>query len=637
MKKQFMALSVLGASLLVFAAKSSDPVLMNIAGKDVHVSEFEYLYNKNNSQQVQPQTIDEYLNMFIDYKLKVADAEAAGIDTTAQFLKEFTQFRNELADPYMQDTTMLNSMVREVYDHMSSELLVSHIMMRDGAEATLDSLRTAILDGRTTFEDVAQQYSIDKPSAQRGGLMGTVTANRYPWPFEKAAYDTPVGGISPVINSGYGLHIIRVEKREPARGEVLVEHILRLTRGMSDSVAAAEAVRIDSIYNVVTAPGADFGEIASRLSQDPGSARRGGRLDWFGTGMMVQEFDSVAFALPVGAYSKPFRTAYGWHIIHKIDARGVPTFEEKKQDIINAFGRDERGNAPREAYLKQMITRYKAQVLHKDLQKLSDIIGETAEYDSTLIATLSRCDIPAFEVNGVKGTVADVMPKLAVAKLIGRDNIIKFITDGANRVMCDRVLDCAREDLANVNPDYRNLVNEYRDGILLFEISNRTVWDRASKDTKALEAYFAANKDKYQWEAPKFKSYVIFTTNDSLLQEALKFAPTIPADLAPADFTAAMRERFGRDVKVERVIAAKGENAITDYLAFGGARPESANSHWTCYAAFGGRVIDAPEEAADVRGKVVADYQAELERQWLDELHRKYKVKVNNKVFNSLK
>ena len=637
MKKQILALGIAGVALLALAAKSADPVLMTINGKDVRLSEFEYLYHKNNSQQVEPQTLDEYVEMFVNYKLKVADAEAAGIDTTAAFVKEFTQFRDELAAPYLVDNSVLDSLVEQNYLHMSKDLYVSHIMMNTGKEAILDSLRTAILDGTTTFEDVARQYSIDTPSARRGGLMGWVVAGRYPWPFEEAAFKTAVGEVSPVINSGFGIHIIRVEK-ERRSNEVLCEHILRLTVQKPDSAAALEEARIDSIYNELMR-GADFADLARRLSEDPGSAAKGGRLDWFGAGVMVNEFDSVAFAMPSGTISRPFRTSYGWHIIHKIDERGKGTLEENREAIIRSFGNDERGSLPRRKFMQQQIVNYKGKLNDKAftrIAKWAEELGGTV--DSTMTATFAASDLHVFTLNGKKYTLAQVMPQVPVSALKGGEQIAALIRSTAFNVMGEAAIDLAREDLVNTNPDYRNLVNEYRDGILLFEISNRNVWQRAADNKDELEQFFAANRDKYSWGGTeKFKSYIIFASNDSILAEAMQFAETMPLDVVPADFTKQMRDKFGRDVKVERVIAAKGENAITDFLAFGGEKPTNDNARWPSYAAFRGRLITAPEEAADVRGLVVSDFQADLERRWVESLRAKYSVKINTDVLQQVK
>ena len=638
MKKQFLAVGVIGASLLALTAKNSDPVLMNVAGKDVRLSEFEYLFHKNNAQQTEPQSLDQYVGMFVDYKLKVADAESAGIDTTASFIYEFTQFRDELSEPCLRDNSVLDSMVNQSYSHMQDELKVSHIMMAADQEATLDSLRQAIIDGKVTFEEVARQYSIDKPSARRGGLMGFVIANRYPWAFEEAAFETPVGQISPVVNSGFGNHIIRVESRQPARGEVLAEHILRLTRNVPDSLLAEQKFTIDSIYRVVKANPDEFENLAKTYSEDPGSARNGGSLGWFGPGAMVQEFDSVSFALPVGGISEPFTTSFGWHIIKKVDARGVGSLEDNRESIIKAINRTERGALPEKMFVQRNAKKYGARLNESNINKIAAMADKDGGMlDSAFMANYSKSEMPIFSVGGKDVTLGEIVSGMAPARIRGGEQIQEHIKAVATEMMNNRVLDLARNELAEENPDYRNLVNEYRDGILLFEISNRNVWDRAAKDKEGLEDYFRKNRAKYAWDKPKFKSYIIFTSNDSLLNEAVKYASTLTDDMVPADFTSAMRERFGRDVKIERVIAAQGENAITDYLGFGGEKPAPENKRWSSYAAFRAKVITAPEEAADVRGAVVADYQAMLEKEWLKALHDKYPVKINKKVLKQVK
>ncbi|MGN0223737.1 MAG: peptidylprolyl isomerase [Muribaculaceae bacterium] len=637
MKKLVLAIGVLGASLWALTAQT-DPVLMSVAGKDVQLSEFEYLYNKNNSQQVQPQTLDEYVEMFVNYKLKVADAEAAGIDTTAELITGFHKFRNELAAPYLRDEAVFEQTVREAYEHLANEVTVSHIMMAEADQAKLDSIRNEILAGNLAFETAARKYSIDRGSSQRGGLMGVVLGGRYPKPFEDAAFATAVGEISPVVNSGYGVHIIRVENRRPSRGEVLCEHILlRVTPDMNDDARQAVETRIDSIYRVVSADTARFEELARTLSQDPGSAARGGRLNWFGSGMMVAPFDSVSFALNVGEVSNPFRTAFGWHIIRKLDARSIASYEEMHDQLAQSI----QGNndMPRLAFIARKAQEYQARLLEDNLDKVENMAENSgAVLDSTMLATFARCDLPIYIVRGDAYTLAEMVPALPVSAVRGGANIRKFIAEQAQIQMNEVILEYARQELYEINADYRNLVNEYRDGILLFEISNRTVWDRASKDREGLEAFFQRNKDRYAWSQPKFKSYIIFATNDSILAEAAQFGyDSIPSTTAPADVVKAFRTRFGRDVKVERVIAAQGENAITDYLAFGGERPASANAHWPSYRVFRGRIIDAPEEASDVRGTVISDYQAELEQQWLQQLRQRYPVTINREVLQQVK
>ncbi|MCM1067081.1 MAG: peptidylprolyl isomerase [Muribaculaceae bacterium] len=636
MKKHlFAAALIAGATFAVASAKDADPVLMTVDGQDVRVSEFEYLYNKNNTQQAQRQTLDEYLQMFIDYKLKVADALHAGLQNKPEFVSEYARYRADLASPYLRKPEIEDSLVNEAYRHTLSDVYVSHIMMpaSPAAKHALDSIRTLIVNGASTFEAEAARNSIDKQSAVKGGRMGYVIPGRFPWAFEKASYDTPKGEISPVVNSGMGYHIIRVESVSPSAGEVEASHILRLTQGKTPEQIAAQKALIDSIYTVL-GNGADFAEIATKYSEDPGSASRGGSLGYFSRGMMVQEFDSVSFALPDGAISKPFTTSFGYHIVKRTGHKDVLPLEEMRGHILEAIHRDERANAATDARLAELMAQYGAKINDKAVAEAKAIIAAAGALDSTTIAAIAAIKEPVGTYSKGKVSFADFITTVSPT---GDVHLAAEVLDNAvDRVMREAVLSAFRDDLATTDADYRNLLNEYHNGILLYEISNEKVWDRAAKDREGLEAFFKANADKYGWEQPKFKSYIIFATGDSLLNEAVKYAGTLSTDDA-AEFVKEMRTRFGRDIKIERVIAAKGENAITDYLAFGGEKPAESTSKWKHYAAFKGRVIDAPEEAADVRGAAVTDYQSKLDADWVADLHKKYKVKVNKKVFNSLK
>lgn len=642
MKKHILTAGmILGATLLAIAAKNGkDPVLMKINGKDVHVSEFEYLYNKNNSQQIQPQTLDEYVDMFINYKLKVADAEAAGIDTTQAFLKEYEQFRNDLSAPYLRDNSVEDQLVKEAYSHYKDDVKVSHIMLaaEEGSKERADSIRAEILAGRTTFEQAAKDFSVDRASKVRGGLMGFVTPGRFPWAFEKASYDTPVGQISPVVNSGFGFHIIRVEERTPAAGEVEAAHILRLTANKSAEEAAAQKALIDSIYNVAIQPGADFADLARRFSEDPGSGRKGGSLGWFGKGMMVQPFDSISFAMAVGEISKPFATNFGYHIIHKTNSRGMQPLEDMKGEILNKMKGDERAAMPVQKFVETITAKYNAAPDEASLAKIQKMISENAAgLDSTLLRTLAASDMPAFTVGGNAYPVSSVIePGVNIFATKDAAAAMSGLRHAISDKMRSTMLALERDNLAATNDEYRNLLNEYREGILMYEISNRNVWDKAAKDKEGLEKYFLAHRDKYKWEQPKFKSYIIFASNDSVLNLATAYADSL-STAEPTAFVQDMRKRFGRNVRVDRVIAAKGENAITDFLAFGADKPApEKGSRWTSYAAYKGRVIDQPEEATDVRGAAVTDYQNELEKLWIEKLRKSYKVKVDKKVLKKI-
>lgn len=643
MKKLILSLAAFAISTTVFAENTADnnPVLMTVNGRDVKVNEFLYLYNKNNTQQLQPQSVEDYVDMFVDYKLKVADAENAGIDTTAAFIAEFDKYRTELAAPYLRDNNVENKLLHEAYSHMGKELKVSHIMIPVNrslnvdkkANALIDSIRTSILDGKISFEEAAEKYSADRPTAQKGGLMGWMPAGRFPWAFEKAAYDTPVGSISPVIDSGFGLHIIKVEDQREPRGEVWAAHILKLTRDMPAEKVQAQKQAIDSIYQVLL-NGADFAEVATAESQDPGSAKRGGDLGWFGSGVMVAPFDSIAFALADGEISEPFATDFGYHIIKRFDHKGVPSFEDARQQLMMSMSRDERIDRPRKVRLEELANKYGYIKLKANTMALRHRLS-MLPLDSTTFAALAEDTIPLVRLGDSAIRVSDAFAKLTSNNFPNSVALAEAIDHSADQLFEDVIVERAVNELAEENTEYSNLINEYRDGILLFEISNRNVWDRAAKDKKGLEKFFHDNAKRYAWDSPRFKGYVIFAPNDSILNEAISYADSINIE-DPEEFVSAMRKQFVKNLKIERVIAAKGENPITDYLAFGGEKPEVKSTKWTSYVAYRGQIIDKPREAADVKGQATTDYQALLEKQWLKQLHKRYPVNIDKKVLKSI-
>ncbi len=640
MKKTLLSLALaIGAAAMMQAKGNDDQVLMTINNKPVTLSEFEYLFHKNNSQQVTPQSIDDYLQMFITYKQKVAEAEAEGIDKSQAFQNEFDGYRRDLAEPYLRIQEVEDSLVNAIYDRMKEEVDVSHIMIanhgegieREAQKTRLDSIRTAILNG-SDFAELARRFSIDRSVVRNGGHMGYITAAKFPYTFEDAAYTTPVGQISPVIETPFGYHIVKVNARRPARGQVLVEHILKLTQGLTDTEAAAKKAQIDSIANVL-ANGADFAAVAAVESEDPGSKRNGGKLQWFGTGMMVPEFETASFDLKKGEISAPVKTAYGYHLIHKLDSKGIDPIETVAPMIKNAISQDERGQLPRKRKLEQLRKKFNASVNRRNISVVRDEIIANGGLDSTLlaryiaenlpVASLEKTEIPlseiVAEILGIIGTPAQQAE--AIEQMVARE-------------LDNALLEAERQDLAKTNTDYSNLLNEYRDGMLLFEISDNKVWTKAKQDKEGLENFFRANREKYTWDKPRYKGYVIFATSDSVMNAARNYlaANTVAAD----SIVPTLRKQFGKNIKVEKVIAAKGENNITDYLGFGGKKPETKGK-WAWYFPYRDKVLDAPEEAADVRGAVTGDYQNLLEEQWVAQLKKKYPAKINKKVLKKAK
>lgn len=641
MKKKPFIISALAcaAILSASASKNADPVLMTINGKDVRQSEFEYLYHKNNLQQLAPQSIDEYIEMFIVYKLKVADAEAAGLHQTDAFTKEFNGYCVELSRPYLRDSIVEKRLIEEAYARMATSRKVSHIMLplgstydeKEANRMKIDSIRTAIVNGSADFGEMAVRYSSDRSARVNNGSMGYINVNSYPYPFEKTAWETPVGEISPVIEDApFGFHIIRVEDERPNPGKVEARHILKLTNGLSEEEGTAKKAQIDSIYNLL-ASGGDFDAIARAESEDPGSAANGGRLGWFGPGEMVKEFEDAAFGLKDGGISAPFKTAYGYHIVQTLAHRGIGSLAEESERIKAAISRDMRSVMPETERMAQLKAELGVKIDSTGLmQARSRMTGDSPaeqlrslQADNSLIATVGKRVI----------SIGDVINYIPSNVLEGANDAFTVLNSGLENKINETVVEETRKNLAENNSEYRNLTNEYRDGILLFEISNRNVWERSASDTEGLQKFFSANRAKYTWDKPHYKGYVIFATNDSIAGEAQKY---LAANQVENDsLVSVMRANYGRNIKIEKVVTGKGENAIVDNVAFNGERPE-APGRWTAWFGYAGRVIDTPEEANDVRGTVASDYQQLLESEWIKALRKKYKVKLNKKALKAL-
>ncbi|MBQ2045973.1 MAG: peptidylprolyl isomerase [Muribaculaceae bacterium] len=649
MNKRFASLALIAATIFCASAKNDDPVLMKVNGKDVKMSEFEYLYNKNNSQQVQKQSIDEYVDMFVTYKLKVADAEAAGIDTTTAFINEFKGHRNELATPYLEDKTILERLMNEAYARMHEEVNVSHLMLHISedpiknkeSKELLDSIKREIKAGNATFAEMVEKYSTDRSTKSRGGNMGWLVANRWPYSFEKAAWDTQVGEISDVVETFAGFHLIMVNGRRPSQGQVNAKHILKLTHGKTPADAEIAKAQIDSIYNILASKSpselsAAFSEIA-KTESECGSRQNGGELGWFGAGQMVPEFEVATFALNNGEMSKPVQTQFGWHIIYRIDSKGVGSFEECKPTIQMVINNDERGLLPQKEFAEKMKIKHNATIIQKNVDKIFKVLDKHGAYDSTFIAKYIDSDFAVIKVGDETipaKKVFKMLPKsLNTDVAYGKGQINSYLNAELNS--CG--VDYENRHLEEYYPEFRNLVNEYRDGILLFEVSNRNVWEKAAKDKEGLEKYFQANRAKYDnWTAPKYKGFIVFATNDSIMNEAKTFLEG--QEISVDSVANVLRQKFTRkDIRVERVIAAKGENAIVDYVAFGCEKPSNEKNKWKSYFGYMGKIITSPEEAADVRGQVTSDYQSVLEKEWINSLKAKYPVKIKTKELNKLK
>ena len=638
-----LALLVLFGSVSAFA---SDPVLMKINGKPVYKSEFEYIYNKNNSNNsLDKKTLDEYVDLFVNFKLKVEEAKAQGLDTTQSFINELAGYRSQLTRPYLTDSKVDEQILREAYERMKEDVEVSHILVRIPQGATpADTLgawkkiNSALkrLD-KEDFAKVAKEISEDQSAEENGGYIGWVTAFRTVYPFETVAFNTPVGKISAPVRTAFGYHIIKVHNRRKSQGEILVSHIMRFTAEGDEVKNKSAKQKTDSLYQRVLA-GDDFGKLASEFSEDRGSATRNGELPWFGSGRMIPEFENAAFALKnIGDVSAPIQSAFGWHIIKLLDRKGLAGFETVKADIERNVKRDERANMGQKAFVDRLRNEYGYAVNTANVNEFSKLLENKTLADSVFQLEAAKLNKPLFTFAGKEFTQSDFAAYLKKNVYSDKTIASEVIEQKLDAFTEKEILAYEDSQLENKYEDFRFLINEYHDGILLFEVSNNEVWEKASKDTEGLARYFNEHKADYRWEKPHFKGRVISCKDKATLKAAKAIVKRSHNDSIDKYLRTRLNDSI-QYVKVEKGLFAQGENKAVDKFGFKDKKAKfEPTKEYPYVFVVGKNLKNNPEDYSDVRGLVTADYQEYLEKEWIAALRSKFPVEIDQNVLKTVR
>lgn len=645
MNRKFLAAIAIAAGTAL-GGYAKEEVIMTVNGTDVSRSEFEYLYHKNQQQQVDPLTLEEYAEMFKIYKLKVADALDQRLDTLPSFVSEMKQYRSDLAAPYLTDSTYLNSLVQEAFERSREEVEAFHIMLSKGRtpeenraeRAKADSIRQALLTG-ADFAALAKQYSVDRGSNDRGGRMGYITEGRFPYAFEKAAFTLKPGEISEIVESPQGYHVLKGGKHRAARGTVLAEHIMKMVpQDASADIDAKAKAEIDSIYKVVCANPEKFEDLARQLSDDKGSGRNGGKLNWFGAGMMVEPFDSASFAIAVGEISTPVRSQFGWHVIKKLDARGPESLEQLKPAMLQRITsqNDERSLLIRKNLISKLAKKHKGKLNDKNVDLIcNDVLksGMDSAWNAKVRDAAGYGAIEIANVGKKKYSLADwAIPHTAVTISDGEtasEQLRRMLEFYLGNLLVEE-----EENWLEANEKgYANLLNEYREGSLLYEASVRRVWDKAAKDTEGLNRYFETHRSDYAWQKPHAKGILVQASTDSVADEIKGRLKEMKDESELKN----IRKQYVGKATIEPILMEQGQNGMVDNIMFGGDPVKPNNKRYTTYFLWNPRLLNAPESMTDVKGLVTGDYQNQLESDWVEELKAKYPVTVNSKVLKKVK
>ena len=623
---------------------TTEPILFTVDGQPVAASEFTYIYSKNNRDDADfsEQSLREYLDLYTKFKLKVREAYAMRLDTVTSLKTELDGYRKQLADSYLTDKEITERLTREAYDRMQQDIHVAHIFARTNPNNPSDTMAAyekitklhKELQGGANWAEVARKSSEDNATKDMAGDLGYITALLPSgfYAFETAAYTLPEGAYSTPVRTSIGYHIVKVLGKRPARGEMDVAHILFRVKpdGSNEKEAKAKA---DTLYKQLQ-KGVIFEDAARRQSEDKTTGERGGYIGAMNINQFEPAFEEAAYALNKdGEIAAPIRTRLGWHIIKRTKKRPPLTYEASKRKLETQLGRDDRIASARQA----MVNRIKAEAGYSIDEAVYNELVEKAGPDlqtyrwqvpdvkPRVILTLGKDTYTNIDFgNYIRN---NARTRMGVAKGTPNKEILdKVFTEFVN----EKALYFEERNLANKYPEFKALMREYEEGIMLFEATKINVWDKASRDTVGLRAFHAAHRNNYMWDE---RLEVATLTVDS---SALDKLPLIKkwAAKKPLTTAAAKAKKKGIPVTLTRRIYQK-EETLPVGLTWT-AKQKADLPDGTGIVAVERIIAPQPKTLDEARGYIIADYQDQLEKEWVASLQKKYPVKVDEAVLRSL-
>ncbi len=628
--------------------------LFSIGKTQIDVYDFmqNYYKNKLDTDTLEiNESLKEYLDLYVKFKLKVVEAEQLGLDTVSSFLRELEGYRKQLVKPYLTDNKVSELLLDEAYERLKYEVSASHILIQvNDNNDTLKSFNKAIdikrkLDEGESFVSLAQKFSDDPSVKENNGNLGYFSALYMVYPFETAAYNTDIGNISDIVRTRFGYHILQVNDKRLSRGEVKVAHILiRNNNEGADKLNSSALNKINEIHDSLLA-GVNFSTLAKKFSDDKKSAVNGGELDWFGTNKMVKEFEDVSFSLDsINAFSKPFQTDFGWHIVKLINKKSLPSFSDIKSSLKKRIERDSRSQKTRNIVLDR---------LKKEWGFVENLYAKEFFYNEINDEFLSGGNILE-KLNGV-GHIMFVFNNQYDVKqrYVFQEDFANYLNSFKSRLnaknidnyklIVDELYDTFKEQMilevesANLEEKYdefRLLYNEYHDGILMYQLQKDEVWDMAISDTLGLQQYYSDNKTNYVW--PNRVKAKIYSCSDINIQKRVKRKLKRGSD--SQNLLNTINKSSTLNLSLNEDIFAPGDNSLIDKFIFDLSFDKLSQNDLIITTDNNIIFIDSLLNSSyklleDVKGVVISDYQIFLEKKWLSRLEKKHKVIINNELF----
>lgn len=652
MKTSITSTIFLLVPLLFWAQPKSEireQVLFTVGEDTVTAGEYMAVYAKNLDlgKDVDPKSPRQYLELYQNFKLKVQEAKNLGLDTMPQFVREYQNYRDQLAEPYLSDEGVTEELVREAFKRSKKDVRASHIMVKLPANATPQDTLEAYqeiqdikekLENGASFAELARKHSDDDYSAKQGGDLGFFTVFDMVYPFESAAYETPQGQVAAPIRTKYGYHLVKPTEKREALGSLQVRHIMLVANEKSSDEEKANArERVQEIYQKIQ-DGEDFQKLARQYSDDKQSGYQGGLLEPFGINKMYPAFEDAAFALEdSGDVSEPVKTPVGWHIIQLVRGPRNESFSQAKRRLRNKVESDLRGKKSRESVLKSLKENYNFREYPQRYPKVFNQVDPSLlQGQWEMPEQVQNPGRKLFEFAEQEFTSRDFLQYLQKSQ----DSYTKFdelepaLYQAIKDYSRNRLLAYEKERLPEKYPEFRLLNREYYEGILLFNVTEQEVWEKAVRDTAGLKAFYEERKDQYRWDE-RYRLYKVDAASKKLIRKARR-------GLKKGESVSSIERELNQDsklaVKIDSMVAERG-SGLKDSAFIprkkGFSDRLERNERYILY--YTEKVMPPRvKELSEVRGRVASDYQQHLEKKWMEELKAKYEVNMNREVLDQV-
>jgi peptidyl-prolyl cis-trans isomerase SurA len=659
LKRFFLMALALGTIQTAFSQAQNDEVLMTIAGKKVTVGEFLTIYQKNNvkNEPIDQKSLTEYLDLFINFKLKVKEAEDLGLDTLTSFQTELAGYRDQLAKPYFTDEATIDRLVKEAYDRSLYDIRAAHIFVRLKPDALPEDTVKAFekimkvrarLNAGEDFGKVAMEDSEDPSARDRAaspqqpamkgnhGDLGYFTVFDMVYAFETGAYTTEVGKFSHPVRTEYGYHIIKVNGKYPAMRKVTVAHLyLSIPKGATEADSARIHHKIDSVYQLLR-NGGNWDELVKQYSDDKGSSPKGGVLPKFGVNRMVPEFiDAIYKMKQPGDYSEPILTSYGWHIVKLVEKDEPKPFDEEKNDLKQKVNKDGRSQLSRDVVLARIKTEYGFTEYPEALAEIYPIVTDSIFFGKWDAKPYMEMNKLLFKIGNMTFRQKDLVNFIATKqKKRDKEDLRVAVDKLYAEYVTESLIKWENAHLERKYPEFKALVGEYRDGILLFDLTDKKVWSKAVKDTLGLKQFYEKNRNNYMWDT-RLDATIYKVTDPAAVSKVKNF---IKSGLAGDAILKEINKDTARVLTIENGKFSRKDNKYIDQIKWEpGMSQDIKEGKETVFVNVKAVLKPEVKQLSEARGLITADYQNYLEKEWIRELRTKYPVVVNQEIFAKIK